>query len=50
MGAAAFEPFVIAELENPDEELNAIDIRALYEHVMYRFAKISQTEINANFN
>ena len=29
IGAAAFEPFVIADLDDPDEEINSIDIHAL---------------------
>ena len=46
IGAAAFEPFVIGELDDPDEGLNAVDIRALYKYLMDRFAKISQTKID----
>ena len=41
IGAAAFDDWVIAELDDPDEGLNGVDIRTLYEHVMDRFATIS---------
>ena len=48
IGAAALEPFVYAELDDPDEGLNDISLRELYDHVMDRFAHISQEEIDAN--
>ena len=48
IGAVALEPFVYAELDDPDEGLNDTTIRLLYDHVMDRFAHISQTEIDAN--
>jgi hypothetical protein len=48
IGAAALEPFAYAELDEPDEGLDDVDIRALYDHVMDRFAKISQVEIDDN--
>ena len=48
IGAAALEPFVYAELDDPDEGLSAIEIRDLYDHVMDRFANISQNEIDEN--
>ncbi len=48
IGAAAFEPFVIAELDDPDEGLNDVEVRDLYDHIMDRFAKISQQEIDDN--
>jgi hypothetical protein len=48
IGAAALDPFVYAELDDPDEGLNDTSIRDLYDHVMDRFAKISQTEIDEN--
>ena len=48
IGAVAFDEWVITELDNPDEGLNGVNIRTLYEHVMDRFATIFQTEINAN--
>ena len=47
ISAAKFEPFVIMDLNNPDEGLNTFNICALYEHAMDRFAKILQTEIDA---
>ena len=48
IGAAALEEWVIAELDDPDEGLNGVDICTLYEHMMERFTTISQTEIDAN--
>ena len=48
IGAVTFEEWVIAELDDPDEGLNGVDICTLYEHVMERFTTISQTEIDAN--
>ena len=48
IGAAAFEEWVIVDLNNPAEDLNGVDIRTLYEHMMERFATILQTEIDAN--
>jgi hypothetical protein len=48
IGAAALEPFVYAELDDPDEGLDDVQIRDLYDHIMERFAKISQTEIDEN--
>ena len=48
IGSAALEPFVYAELDEPDEGLDDVDIRSLYDHVMDRFANISQTEIDDN--
>ena len=48
IGSAALEPFVYAELDDPDEGLDDVNISDLYDHVMDRFAKISQTEIDDN--
>ncbi|KAL7531195.1 hypothetical protein ACHAXR_003897, partial [Thalassiosira sp. AJA248-18] len=48
IGARALEPFVYAELDDPDEGLDGVNIRDLYDHIMDRFAKISQVEIDAN--
>ena len=48
IGAQALEQFVYAELDDPDEGLNGVDIMDLYNHVMDRFATISQMEIDAN--
>lgn len=48
IGAAAFDKFVYAELDDPDEGLNDVEIRDLYDHVMDRFASISQQEIDEN--
>ena len=48
IGAAALEPFVYAELDDPDEGLNGVEIITLYDHIMDRFATISQTEIDSN--
>ena len=48
IGAAALDPFVYAELDDPDEGLNGTKVRDLYDHVMERFAHISQQEIDAN--
>ena len=50
IGAADFEPFIIAELDDPEEGLNAAYVRMLYKHVMDWFAKILQTKIDANLN
>ena len=48
IGAAAFEPWVIAELDNPDKGLNGVTIRQLHDHVTSRHAKILQPEIDKN--
>lgn len=48
IGAAALEPFIYAELDDPDEGLDDVEIGDLYTHIMDRFATISQTEIDAN--
>ena len=48
IGAAAFKEWVIAELSDPNEGINGVNIRTLYEHVMEQFATILQTEIDAN--
>ena len=48
IGAAAFDKFVYAKLDDPDEGLNDVELRDLYDHVMDRFASISQQEIDAN--
>ena len=48
IGAAALDSYVYAELDEPDEGLNDITIRDLYDHVMDRFANISQCEIDEN--
>ena len=39
---------VYAKLDDPDEGLNDISIRDLYDHVIDCFAKISQCEIDTN--
>ena len=44
----AFEPFVYAELDDPDEGLANVTIRAFIAHIMDNFATISQTEIDDN--
>jgi hypothetical protein len=48
IGSAAFDEFVYAELDDPDEGLNGITVRDLYDHIMDRFAHISQQEIDEN--
>ena len=48
IGAQALEQFVYAELDDPDEGLNGVEIMILYNHVMDRFASISQLEIDSN--
>ena len=48
IGAAALDNFVYAELDDPDEGLTNVDIRSLYDHIMDRFATISQEEIDTN--
>ena len=48
IGAAALEPFTYAELDDPDEGLADVEVADLYTHIMDRFARISQTEIDAN--
>ena len=48
IGAAALEPFVYAKLDDPDEGLNNIEVRDLYDHIMDRFANISQAMIDKN--
>ena len=48
IGTAAFEPYVYAELNDPDEGLNDANIRDLYDHVMDSFAKILQIGIDMN--
>lgn len=44
----AFDPFIYAELDDPDEGLTNVDIRAFIAHIIDRFATISQTEIDDN--
>ena len=48
IGAAAFDEYVLAELMDPDEGLNGVTIRQIYDHVMLRFANVSQPEVDAN--
>ena len=48
IGAAAFEPWVYAELDDPDEGLNGVTVQQLFDHVTARHAKISQPEIGKN--
>ena len=48
IGAAAFDNFVTAELDDPDEGLDRVLILDLYDHVMDRFASVMQDEIDAN--
>ena len=48
IGAATFEPWVYAELDDPDEGLNGVTICQLYDHVTARYAKILQLEIDKN--
>ena len=49
IGAAAFDDeYILAELMDPDEGLNGITIRQIYDHVMLRFANVSQLEVDAN--
>ena len=44
----AFEHFVSAELDDAGAGLNNVDIRGLYDHVMDRFVRISQSKIDKN--
>ena len=48
IGATVFESWAITELDDPDEGLNGVDIRQLYDHVMTCFATIFQREIDEN--
>ena len=41
IGAASFEMWVIAEDDDPNEGLNGVTVRQLYDHVTSRFVKIS---------
>ena len=48
IGAGAFDEFVLAELMDPDEGLNGVTIRQIFDHVMLRFANVSQLEVDSN--
>ena len=48
IGAAALEAWTYAELDDPDEGLNAVHIVDFYNHIMDRYANISQSEIDSN--
>ena len=48
IGSAALEDWTYAELDDPDEGLNSVQVIDLYNHIMDRYAKISQSEIDAN--
>ena len=48
IGAGAFDEFVLAELMDPDEGLNGVTIRQIFDHVMLRFANVSQLEVISN--
>ena len=48
IGVAAFDEFVYAELDDPDEGLNSVEVRDIYDHIMARFTNISQNEIDTN--
>ena len=42
IGAGAFDEFVLDELMDPDEGLNGVTICQIFDHVMLRFANVSQ--------
>ena len=42
VGAAAFNKWVLAEIEDPDKMLNGVTIRNVYDYVMGNYATISQ--------
>lgn len=46
--AAAIEDVYYAELDDPDEGLNSVEIRDFIDHIRSRYCKISQDEIDAN--
>ena len=48
--AAAFDEWVLAALEDPDEGLNGVTIRDVYYYVMSNYATIFQAEVDANLN
>ena len=48
IGADALEDWTYAEIDDPDEGLNSVHIIDLYNHIMDRYANISQSEIDAN--
>ena len=50
IGAAALEDWTYAEIDDPDEGLNSIQVVDLYNHIMDRYATISQSEIDTNLN
>ena len=50
IGAAAFDEWVLAALEDPDKGLNGVTICNVYNYVMGNQATISQAEVDDNLN
>ena len=48
INATAFEEWVFAALEDPNEGLNGFIVRNVYNYAMENYATISQAEVNAN--
>eukprot|EP00970_Alexandrium_tamarense_P011559 scaffold2534_cov176-Alexandrium_tamarense.AAC.1 len=46
--AAAIEPVYYAELDDPDEGLNAVSVRELLQFIRERYCQIDQSEIDKN--
>ena len=50
IGAAAFEKWVLATLDDPDEGLNEVTIRDVYDYVIDNYATILQAKVDANLD
>ena len=50
IGAATFDKWVIAALEDTNEGLNRFTNRDVYDYIMGNYATISQTEVDANLD
>ena len=50
IGAATFNEWVLAALEDPNEGLNGVTIRDVYDYFMGNYATISQAEVDANLD
>ena len=50
IGAAVFNEWVLTTLKYPDEGLNGVTIRDVYDYVMGNYATIYQAEVNTNLN
>ena len=46
--AKAIKPIYYVELKNPKKGLNIIDIRTFFNHILDRYCKIGQTDIDNN--